>query len=533
MRLLRIIFNKLSKKERIVAVFFLIILLTGVSGSVVFFVDNKTTLAPRSGGSWTEGVSGQPTIINPVFSAAEADQAISSLVYGYFERLIENTVSDDPSLYTVTLKENLFWSDGKPLTSDDVIFTIQSIQNPEMRSPLFKNWQGIVVERVSELQMRFILPSPYVFFEENLNRLQIIPKHIWENAPLSSPTSFRYALLPIGSGPFEIKRTEKRQDGFIEAYHFVQNQYFSGNKPYLKNFTVYFYQNEEALHRAFHLKKINGFGSATVLKNTDTFSGIIENMPMSRYYAVFWNPAKNIALKDKNLRFALDRATPRTEIKEKVFDGNATIIDSPVIYGEDLLRDEAEGFNIESAKEFFNLSKEEGTVISLTVPDTKFLIETAEILKRNWESIGIKEVKILALDPKDVFENAIRNGDYEAILFGNILENPKDLFSFWHSSQRGYPGLNLANYTNSKADSLMEEIRTTGNTETLDAKLQSLELSITGDSPAVFLYSLPFFYVHESRLQGFDASRIISSPADRLRNVASWYVDNERVLKSN
>src|SRR3989344_5458951 len=119
------------------------------------------------------------SIVKPVFSAAEADQILSALVYGSFERLIESVASDDPSIYSVTLKENLFWSDGKPLTSDDVIFTVEAMQNPEMRSPLFKNWQGIVVERISELQVRFILPSSYVFFRENLNRLQVVPEHIW------------------------------------------------------------------------------------------------------------------------------------------------------------------------------------------------------------------------------------------------------------------------------------------------------------------------------------------------------------------
>ena len=405
------------------------------------------------------------------------------------------------------------------------------MQNPEMRSPLFKNWQGIVVERISELQVRFILPSSYVFFRENLNRLQVVPEHIWENAPLSSPASFPYALTPVGSGPFRVKRLERRQDGFIEAYHFSQNPYFPGEKPYLKGFSVYFYQNEEALRRAFHLKKIDGFGSATTLDDPDTFSGIVEKMPMSRYYAVFWNPSKNPALKDRNLRLALDRGTPKSAIKQEVFGGNATVIEGPVIFGKELLEDGKDGFDEPTAKEFFALSKEEGVVIDLTVPDTGFLTRTAEMLKESWERIGVSEVKISLLDPKDLFETAIKNGDYEAVLFGNILENPKDLFSFWHSSQRGYPGLNLANYTNAEADELLEEIRGTESAETLDAKLQSLELSILSDAPAVFLYSLPFFYVHDNGLEGFDSSRVIASPADRLQNVAEWHVEQERVLK--
>ena len=78
----------------------------------------------------------------------------------------------------------------------------------------------------------------------------------------------------------------------------------------------------------------------------------------------------------------------------------------------------------------------------------------------------------------------------------------------------------------------MEEIRGTGNEETQNAKLQSLELIIAGNSPAIFLYSVPFFYVHEERLGGFDVSRVVSAPADRFRNVSEWYVIRERVIKS-
>ncbi len=534
MHLIRTIFQNLLKRERIAVFGFFLVLAAGGIGAAANFIITKTEMVPAPGGSWMEGIAGQPTIVNPVFSSTEADQALSSLVYGTLKDLVSDYKEEKrASMYSITLKENLFWSDGKPLTSDDVVYTIETIQNPDMRSPLFKNWQGIVAERVSELQVKFTLPSSYVFFGENLRRLQVIPKHVWGTLSYASVRVSPYALEPVGSGPYSVRRIQKGSDGFIDTYRLVENPYFAGKKPYIKNFSVSFFQNEETLHRAWRSGSVNGFGSAIPLKDPDNFTGrgAIEEVPMFRYYAVFWNPAKNPALKDKDLRLALDRATPKEEIKREVFGDRAIIIDGPVLQGSALAADAPDTLNLETAREFFQKSKEEGVVISLAVPDTSFLRDTAEILKRSWETIGIKEVKIIALDPTEIFESVIKSGNYEAILFGNILENPEDLFSFWHSSQRGYPGLNLANYSNKNVDRLLEEVRTSENEATRSAKLQSLELFLTGDAPAVFLYSLPYFYVHERALHGFGPQGGgVTSPADRFRNVAEWYIAEKRVI---
>ena len=532
MRPIRTIFTHLSKHERIALFFFVFLLAAGAAGGITDFINTGTELAPVRGGSWAEGIVGAPSIVNPVFSSSEADQALSLLVYGSFDRLLDALEEEQGGAYVATLKENLFWSDGKPLTADDVVWTVEAIQNPDMRSPLFKNWQGIGVERLRELQVKFTLPSPYVFFKDNLRRLQIVPKHAWDGVSRDSARFSRYSLEPVGSGPFKVKRIARHQDGSVESYRLEQNPYFPGEKPYLKSFSVNFYKDERTLLKAFHAGTIYGFGSALPPDDDGSVSrGTVEKMPMSRYYAVFWNAGKNPALKDKDLRLALDRAAPRTEMKEKIFGGNATIIEGPAVYGDRLLSDARDAFDLAAAKEFFAVSDEEDTTITLTVPAAGFLTETAEILKKRWEEIGIREVAIRALSPDEVFE-AVRSDDYEAILFGNILENPRDLFSFWHSSQRGYPGLNLAHYASPEADALMEEIRGTGNEETQNAKLQSLELIIAGNSPAIFLYSVPFFYVHEERLGGFDVSRVVSAPADRFRNVSEWYVIRERVIKS-
>src|SRR3989338_6999231 len=106
-------------------------------------------------------------------------------------------MSEDQKNWSITLKEKAFWSDGEPITTDDVIFTLDLIKDPESRSPLFNTWQGVEAERLSERQFRISLKTPYAFFSENLKNLRPIPGHAFENIPSANIRLSNYNLEPI------------------------------------------------------------------------------------------------------------------------------------------------------------------------------------------------------------------------------------------------------------------------------------------------------------------------------------------------
>jgi len=150
-------------------------------------VQENTIFVPVQGGAYREGVVGQPTAVNPIISNNPIDQDIGVLLYSRLNDLTASiSVEDDGKVYVAKLKEGLVWDDGSLLTSDDVVFTMRTVQNPEVNSPIYKNWQGVLVERISELQIKFTLPAPYVFFENNIKRLPVIPKHIFNAIPISN-----------------------------------------------------------------------------------------------------------------------------------------------------------------------------------------------------------------------------------------------------------------------------------------------------------------------------------------------------------
>lgn len=537
MYFIKTLLRALNAKEIKVFIAALVLLSVAAVARVAVGVAEHSEFVPVAGGSYREGVVGQPVAINPVISSNAADQDVGTLVYGnLFDLLANYSVEEGGRVFTVNLKEDLKWSDGTPLTSDDVVFTVHTIQDPNARSPFFKNWQGVVAERVSELQVRFSLPVPYAFFLGNIKRLPVLPKHIFGNIPPANMPLSSYNLSPVGSGPYRFEKFNQRKDGFITEYRLVPNEFYSGTKPFIKNFSFLFFENEEKLLNAFRLREVDGFGSTTPSQNILSASpqAVVEQIPMFRYYAVFFNQNNNPVLKNADVRRALILATPREKIANEVFGGNVLSITTPVFSPASGSNDFG-SYDPEAARTLIAGAKLVGPVtLNLTTPNIGFMEKTAEILKQAWEDAGIGTVNIASMDPKDVLNLAIKTNNYEMLLFGNILENKNDLYPFWHSSQRMYPGLNLSLYQNSKADTLMENIRQTVDTKAVPDMLDSLAGTIQKDSPADFLYSVPYIYVHSPDLQGFSVrgdDGAIASPAERFDDIAKWFVTSARVLK--
>ncbi|MFA5052686.1 MAG: ABC transporter substrate-binding protein [Parcubacteria group bacterium] len=491
------------------------VLLIAIILYVGYLINTKTVQVAAYGGVWREGIVGQPVFINPIISSNEADHDISKLVFDDLEGLSES-IKPDPFLkeWTIRLKEGLKWSDGEKITSDDVIFTFDTITDPESRSPISVSFDGASVQRISELEVKFTLPSSYVFFEETLKGMVVIPKHIFGSIPPANFSLSSYAREPVGSGPYKYKSYKKEKDGFISEYVLVANKNYHGKAPYIKEFTFKFYTDEGELIKAFNNGDIDGLPTSdpgllsqiSVIKN-------VHPIPSSRYYAVFLNSGLITQFRNLSLRKALSSSVPRDEIINDVFSGYAEPSFGPV-----------QG-SPEPGVTDTSLS---GLEFRLTVPDIAPLSAMALRLKEAWEAKGAV-VNISALRSADIQES-IRNRDYEALLFGNILNVKDDLYSFWHSSKRFYPGLNLALFNNREADLIMEDIRSEADPETRSVLLQDLSSVITDNVGAVFTVFPDYLYVSSPRLKGFAADVAVTS-SDRLDNAEEWYVNTNRKFK--
>lgn len=514
-------------------------------------IQNTTILVPTRGGKYIEGIVGQPTGINPILAESDADKVLVRLLFANLPTLAEKIESQEEGrVWKVRLKEDLRWSDGSQLTADDVVFTVEQIQKPETRSPLAAAWQGTTATRLSELEVQFNLVAPYPLFSHHLEELYILPKHLFADIPPTNWRLSKFNFQPASSGPYLYYRHTAAPNGFIQSYLLTANPNYVGGEPLIPKLEIRFFSKSEDLLRAFNAGEISGFGglnheaTVNVSRPHRSFS-----FRLPAYYAVFWNSSQNLALKDKAVRRALSEIVNREELIQKIFRREALAINSPAEISlrrmtipppdkkqpAEILADlKKDGWQI-GEDGVLEKGLKNGKIrleFSLTVPaDVPFLTATAEGLKSDWEKIGAR-VAIYLLPTEEILEGAIRNRDYQTLLFGNILNPPVDLYPFWHSSERFYPGLNFSLYQNSAADKIMETIRLENNPENIENKLLELNTLIQNDSPAVFLYSPYYEMIVIKDLGGLDAGLLID-PADRFRNVNHWYLKTTRTLKRN
>jgi len=528
-------FLSLKKKEKIIFFVFLSLFFFGSFSLIYQFYLRYSKVIPIEGGVLKLGLIGQPRYINPILTRDnDADRFLIELLYNGLLKVdgkgnLKNDlaskieISQDGKTFLVFLKENIFWHDGVPFSSDDIIFTIEAIQNKEYKSPLRETWQGVIVEKISPSVVRFTLNKSNRSFLDNLT-LKILPKHIWENI---SPKSFPltdYNIKPIGTGPFLFENLEKNNKGDILSYTLVRNEHYFENKPYIFKIKFFFYDNYSQMKTAFLKKEIDGllnlyfedFNYFAQKKNYQIYK-----LKLNRYFAVFYNLDKNL-FQDKNLREALELSINKKAMENNLLKNRAVLLDSPF----DLL--ETEGnyqYNPEKAKE---LIKGKDISFTLSLPEDDQLIKVAQFLKEEWQKIGINvELEILPI--KELEREVILPKSYESLLFGEIVDLSFDLFPFWHSSQANSYKLNLSSFKNKDLDELIEENWNADENKRMEI-FQKMKEIFQKEKPALFLYNPYYLYVLPKKIQGHNIKRA-NIPAEIFSDVSYWYMKVERILK--
>ncbi|TSC61803.1 MAG: peptide/nickel transport system substrate-binding protein [Parcubacteria group bacterium Athens0416_74] len=187
-------------------------LLLGVSTLALLAGANSavSVTIPSQGGAIVEGELGPARFINPLIPMSQADSDIAALVYSGLTRSLPDgsiisdlassyEISDDGTSYTFTIREGSTFHDGTPVTSADVLFTVQQAQNPDIKSIHRADWEGVSVSTPDERTVIFKLPRAYAPFIQNTT-MGILPKHLWASV---TPEEFPFSPInmhPIGTG---------------------------------------------------------------------------------------------------------------------------------------------------------------------------------------------------------------------------------------------------------------------------------------------------------------------------------------------
>ena len=558
--------SRLTKTERVFLGVLLILFLSSVLALAWQVNIGSMVEVPVAGGSLREGLIGAPRFINPLLAETNTDRDLVALVYSGLLRVGTDgdllpdlaqsyTVSEDGKEYNFILKSGLTWHDGEPLTVDDIVFTVNQLKNPLIRSPLRINWDGVEVSKVSSHEITFKLVQPYSLFLDSLT-IGILPSHLWENV---APEAFHfspYNVESIGSGPYKIAKQWQDKNNLPTAYEFVPFNNFALGRPKINKLFTNFYPSEELLVDAYENGMIDSLSSISPkrLAEFKTASTQILTEPLPRVFGVFFNQNQAEIFTDQKVREALDSVIDRDELVSRVFSNYAVAADRPLpnlaeSEGEDTTAAETEaptkdkqqlaedtltkqGWKKDEVsgtwKKKFN-GVEKTLSFTLSTADTVELAETAEYLKEAWGKLGIP-VEVAVSDASTLRQNKIRLRDYDTLLFGLIVGRKPDLYSFWHSSQRLDPGLNVAMYANITVDQLLDKVKTTNplEKEKIDEENRKAADIIAGETPAVFLYSPKFIYLLPNYIENAKLPPL-NYPSERFASIYQWHVATEKV----
>ena len=328
-----------SKREYFIFLSFVFILC--LSTIIILQNINKSFMVEVAlqGGSITEGIVGTPRFINPVLAFSDADQDLVSLIYsGLMRKNSDGTltpdlaekyeVSKDGLTYTFTLKNEIYFHDEKPVGADDVVFTINKIKDPVIKSPKRGNWDGVSVEKIDEKTVKFTLKQSYASFLENTT-LGIMPASLWEASPIELNDA---NTKPIGSGPYKVAKVNKQSGGLIDYYELAFFEKFNLGEPYIEKIILRFYPNENDQISALESGEVDQISSITpsnaqILKEKNYR---VESLTLPRVFGLFLNQNQNQIFTDKNIITAIDLAINKDDIIRDVLLGYGVVIDNPI-----------------------------------------------------------------------------------------------------------------------------------------------------------------------------------------------------------
>lgn len=523
--------------------------------------DYYQTLRPVPGGIFTEGVLGRFTNANPIYATSEADGSLARLIFAGLLTYDSNgnlvgdlaegySVDEVGTTYTVKLRSGLSWHDSQPLTSADVVYTYQLIQNPDARSPLQGAWQSIEILAPDAQTIVFKLPGGLAAFPSSLTT-GILPKHRLANV---QPADLRAAdfntINPIGAGPFKWQAIElggainpKQSQVSIALAPF---EAYQAGAPKLQQMVIKFYADKAAMIDAFRHRQLTGMAGLTDmpldLKHHDNLRQY--NLPLRAINMVFFKTSEGV-LAEEPVRQALVQSV-RVPSIIKDLDYPTRLIRGPILPGQ-LGYDQALAQADYDPKVANNLLDAAGwakdkrgwrhkagqpLTFGLSTADTPEYRHVTQQLKQHWQRLGV-QVNIRYLDQAD-FQNRLNSHDYDSILYGISIGADPDVFVYWDSSQadiRAANRLNFSEYKNPEADAALEAGRTRRDPALRLIKYQPFLQAWQRQNPALALYQPRALYLANESIDGL-TERPINSATDRFNNVHNWQINQAKVTNS-
>ena len=524
-----------------------------------------TPILPEAapGGVYTEGLVGSLGRLNPLLDWNNpADRDIDHLVFSGLIKFDSHGLpqpdladswgtSTDGTIYNFTLRSNAVWQDGTPVTSDDVIFTIDLIKSSSLFPQDIRDlWGKIDVKKLNDKNLKFTLPEPFAPFLDYAT-FGILPKHILESTVPDQLANAQFNINPVGTGPYKFDHLIVDSGKITGVVLTVSDNYY-GQKPFIQQVVFRYYPDSKTAFDAFDQGEVLGISQLTA----DILPQALADVNLSVYTSqlpqmgiIMLNLNNNEVkfLQNANVRRALMLGLNRDYIVSSILQGEAIIADGPILPGSwahydglerigydpegavDLLK--GEGYVIPASGGSVRSKDNEALNFTLVHPDDALHTKIAQAIQQQWAQIGV-QVNLQPVPYNQIIPTYLGPRSYQAALVDlNLARTPDpDPYPFWDQAE-ATSGQNYSQWNNPSASEYLEQARTETDFTVRTRLYRNFQVVFAKELPSLPLYYPVYSYGIDAQVHGVQSAATLYDTSDRLAFINDWYLVTRRALE--
>jgi peptide/nickel transport system substrate-binding protein len=482
---------------------------------------------------------------NPYLAADAKDEEILALIYpslaieqpdyhshppSFAPSLAESwEFSADGLELTVHLRDDAVWSDGVPVTADDLIFSWQVQTSDELGWAWGDLTANIVdVEALDSHTVLYEFSHRYPYQLMDVNDGPIVPAHAWKEIPLDTWEEIDWYDLVLSAGPYIPTGHVPQQELVLD-----RNPTLAGDPPALERLVFRVVPSSANLINQLlsgsidFVSGVDPADAGRVREADDVDLTVFEDRS---YTHVCWN-LQRPPFDDPGVRRALALAVDVGALIDVVYEGFAVPSVGPVLTSMWAFNRQLEALPYDPEQASRLLSEAgwsdhdgNGTLdrdgvelaFELLAPaESTTRQDVALMIERDLARLGV------TVSPRFVewgaFQEMMATGDFDALVNRWVEPTQIDLAGIWHSAAPGDATFNFGRYSNPEVDRLLAEVEAAADFGDQKPLLDRIQELIVADQPYLFLVENTRLVGHTSRLQNADINA-----ASVFFNIRDW-----------
>ena len=532
-------------------------------------VGSATELGKPVTGDWLLiHMLGDPEQLNPLTSSDGNSSEVLSFI---FESLLTRDsrtlelkpyialsrpeISSDKLTYTFRIRRDVYFQDGRPLTGEDVLFSVKAIKCPFVNAPFLRVYFNALIDAqlIDPYTIRMTMKEPYFLNESVLGGITLLPRHYYDPENLLKNISVRDLIQDPKTLPDEVRRFG---DNFNRNYSrapmgsgpFKFNQWKTGREVELIRDGKYWGDGKEGIDQAYvnrvKFRIINNEDAALVTLKSGSLDFIDRLTPVQHvrgtssdrfkrqfkkleyfypYYSYLgWNNDHPI-FSDKRVRQAMTYLTDRKQILKTVMFGLGEVVDSPIYIFRPEYDKTLHSYPYDPGKAMA-LLKEAGWgdtdrdgILDKVIDGTKvpfrfeFKIPSGAAVSKSISLVLQDELKRYGIAASvreldwTIFLSDVKNHKFDVVLMAwGMQASEPDAYQIWHSSQAANKGSNHISYRNKRVDKILEDYRREFDPQKRIGLYREFQRILSDEQPYTFLFARKYVSAVHRRFEGVE-----------------------------